>query len=347
MPAEWEEHAATWTSWPFDDELWEGHLAGARRDMAGLISVVARFEPVILNVRNAEDEADARSHLQELGVDLAAVTFNRIPLNDIWFRDNGPLFIRNEQGEVALTDWIFNAWGEKYAPWDSDDAAPAAVAELLEMKRFAVPLVMEGGALEVNNRGVCLTTRSCLLSPHRNPLVSEVELEQALEDNLGLTNVIWLEQGLEGDHTDGHIDTIARFTDDRTIVCVTEDDESDPNHLTMKLNLERLELLRDHEGEPYRVVELQLPRKRMELNGVRLALTYANFYVGNGFVVVPVYDDVNDGQALEILRGLFPGREVIGSLATGLITGGGAFHCVTQQQPAGPVFKGVDNDAGN
>jgi agmatine deiminase len=340
MPAEWEPHVATWTSWPFDDDLWEGHLAEARRDMAGLISVIARFEPVILNVRNEGDEADALSYLREARADLAAITFNRLPLNDIWFRDNGPIFIRNEQGEVALTDWIFNAWGGKYSPWDLDDAAPKAVAQLLDMKRFPVPLVMEGGALEVNSRGVCLTTRSCLLSPHRNPQATEADLEQALEDNLGLTNIVWLEEGLEGDHTDGHIDTIVRFTDDRTIVCVTEDDENDPNHLTMKLNLERLKLLRDQEGEPYTVVPLPLPKRRMELNGVRLALTYANFYIGNGFVVVPLYDDVNDELALEILRGLFPDREVIGSLATGLITGGGAFHCVTQQQPAGPVFRG-------
>lgn len=346
MPAEWEQHAATWTSWPFDNELWEGHLEGARNDMAGLVAVIARFEPVILNVRDGEAEADARTRLTAAGANLAAVTFNRLPLDDIWFRDNGPLFIRNERGAVALTDWIFNAWGGKYAPWNQDDAAPRAVAAELGMQRFAVPLVMEGGALEINSEGVCLTTRSCLLSQHRNPDATELDLERALEENLGLMNIVWLEEGLEGDHTDGHIDTIVRFSDDRTIVCVTEEDESDPNHHTMKLNLERLELLRDHEGEPFRIVELPLPAKRLELNGVRLALTYANFYIGNGFVVVPLYDDVNDERALEILRPLFPGREVIGSPASGLITGGGAFHCVTQQQPLGPAWKG-SIDAGS
>lgn len=338
MPPEWAEHAATWTSWPFDDELWEGHLDDARADMAGLVATIARFEPVVLNVRDDEAEADARARLTALGANLDRITFNRLPLNDIWFRDNGPLFVRSAGGDVALTDWDFNSWGGKYSPWDSDDAAPKAVADLLGMKRFRVPFVMEGGSLELNGEGVCLTTRSCLLSLERNPDLDEPAIERLLADNLGVSNVVWLEEGLEGDHTDGHIDTITRWVDDHTIVTCSEADESDPNHHAMKLNLERLHTLRDHQGKPYRVVELPLPERRMELGGVRLPVTYANFYIGNGFVVVPTYQDANDAGALEILRGLFPGREVIGSNATGLITGGGAFHCVTQQQPAGAVF---------
>ncbi len=332
MPAEWDEHAATWTSWPFDDDLWEGFLEPARRDIAGMIRVIARFEPVILNVRDEQVERDARTMLEG----VANVTYNRIPLNDVWFRDNGPIFVRNDEtGRVALTDWGFNAWGGKYAPWDLDDAAPAAVAARLGMRRFPVRWIMEGGALELNGQGVCITTRSCLLSPHRNPDLDEAAIERLLQDYLGVRNVVWLEHGLEGDHTDGHIDTIVRFTDDSTIVCSTEADEDDPNHHTMQLNLERLQSLRDHDGQPYRIVELPLPARRMELAGERLALSYANFYIGNGFVVVPTYDDVNDARALQVLRGLFEGREVIGANATGLITGGGAFHCITQQQPAG------------
>lgn len=337
MPPEWVEHEATWTSWPFDDQLWEGKLEVARQDMAGLIAVIARFEPVILNVRDEDTEADARQRLAAAGADLSNITFNRLPLNDVWFRDNGPLFIRNANGEVAMTDWKFNAWGGKYAPWHLDDEAPQRLARQLGMTRFAVPYVMEGGALEINGEGVCLTTRSCLLSQERNPELDEPAIEQLLQDYLGVRNVVWLEEGLEGDHTDGHIDTITRWTDDRTIVTSVEADETDPNHRTMQLNLERLKALRDHDGEAYRIVELPLPEKRMELHGTRLAPTYANFYIGNGFVIVPTYQDVNDDAALEILRGLFPGREVIGANATGLITGGGAFHCVTQQQPAGTI----------
>ena len=340
MPAEWTPHAATWTSFPFDDDLWEGHLEGVREEFVQLIAMIARFEPVMLNVRDEEVEREARARLEKTENGLQNITFHRIPLNDVWFRDNGPLFVKNAEGQIALTDWTFNAWGEKYSPWDKDDCAPQEVAKTLGMKRFAFPQVMEGGALELNSRDVCLTTRSCLLSQHRNPNMAQNEIEAVLRDALGVKHLIWLEAGLEGDHTDGHIDTIVRFTDDQTIICSVEEDEDDPNFETMQRNLSLLQTLRDGEGNPYRITELPLPEKRLELDGVRLPLTYANFYIGNGFVTVPIYDDVNDERALEILRPLFPGREVIGLKATSLITGGGAFHCVTQQQPEGEVYGG-------
>jgi len=339
MPAEWEPHAATWTSWPFDDALWLGYLKGVREEFAGLVSTVARFEPVYLNVRDVDAEADARHALEAAGAPLHAIHFHRIPLNDVWFRDNGPIFIRNQRGQVALTDWRFNAWGEKYEPWDDDDRAPQAVARTLGMKRFQIPVVMEGGSLDLNSRGVLLTTRSCLLSQMRNPELSEGDIEELLGAYLGVKHVVWLEGGLEGDHTDGHIDTIVRFTDDDTLVCAVEADEDDPNHETMQRNLAWLGSLRNEEGEPYTVIELPLPETRLELGGKRLPPTYANFYVGNGFVVVPQYGDPNDAQALEILRPLFPGREVLGLPSRALITGGGSFHCVTQQQPEGEVYE--------
>lgn len=349
MPPEWEPHAATWTSWPFDDELWVGHLEGVRREFAALVATIGRFEPVMLNVRDEEAEHDARSRIaraaserygDERAADVTAnVHYHRVPLNDVWFRDNGPLFVRGPGG-VALTDWRFNAWGGKYAPWDDDDRAPAAVARTLGMRRLAVPAVMEGGSLELDGAGVCLTTRSCLLEPNRNPGLDEAGLEALLARYLGVRSVVWLQAGLEGDHTDGHIDTIVRFADDRTIVCAVEDDEDDPNHAVMARNLADLRALRREDGAPYRVVELPLPAKRMELEGKRLPLTYANFYIGNGFVVVPTYDDAHDEAALAILRPLFPGREVVGLRAEHLITGGGAFHCVTQQQPIGEVDRG-------
>ncbi len=348
MPPEWAPHDSTWTSWPFDDDLWVGHLDRVRSEFADLVATIARFESVNLNVRDEEAEADARRrigaaatrlHGAEAQQVLANVAYNRIPLNDVWFRDNGPLFVQDAAGRVALTDWGFNAWGGKYAPWNDDDRAPAALAARLGMRRFAAPAVMEGGSLELNGRGVCLTTRSCLLEPNRNPNLSESAIEQLLRSFLGVTQLVWLDQGLEGDHTDGHIDTIVRFTDDDTIVCAVEPRQDDPNHATMARNLEQLRSLRTAGGAPYRVVELPLPLRRMELEGERLPPTYANFYVGNGFVVVPQYDDPNDEAALAILRPLFPGREVIGLSAVSLITGGGAFHCVTQQQPLGEVYR--------
>ena len=340
MPPEWEPHEATWISWPFDDVLWEGHLEAVRKNVAGLVATVARFEPVWLNVVGEESEGDARQRLEAADVDLSRVRFHHLPLNDAWFRDNGPLFVRNEAGEVALTDWHFNAWGEKYEPWDADDAAPAAVARTLGMKRFPVPLVMEGGALEVNGKRVCLTTRSCLLSQHRNPEMTQDEYEHELHDHLGLMHVCWLEGGMIDDHTDGHIDTIVRFASDNTVLCVVEEDENDPNRGTLLHNYQLLQNMRNHDGEPFEVVTLPTPRKKPRLNGKRLPLTYANFYIGNGFVAVPTYEDENDERALETISRCFPDRETIGLDAQGLITGGGAFHCITQQQPAGEVARG-------
>lgn len=337
MPPEWSQHAATWLSWPFDDDLWEGQLEDVRREFTALVRVIATFEPVVINVRDDEAEADARARLGSAGVDADRLRYHRLPLNDAWFRDNGPIFVRDDNDRVALVDWRFNAWGGKYAPWDDDDRAPAAVARTLGMHRFVFDIVMEGGSLEVNGAGVCLTTRSCLLAPERNPELSAADLETTLHEALGVTEVVWLDGGLEGDHTDGHIDTIVRFTDDDTIVCAIEEDADDANHATTFANLEVLRAQRDAAGAAYRVVPLPLPERRMEHLGRRLAPSYANFYVGNGFVVVPQFDDARDEQALEVLRPLFPGRQVIGSSAVALITGGGAFHCVTQQQPAGAV----------
>lgn len=334
MPAEWEAHAATWTSWPFDDALWHGQLEGVRADFTSLVRTVARFEPVHLLVRDAEAEKDARSRL----AGCANLSFHRVPLNDVWFRDNGPLFIRNEAGEIALTDWEFNSWGRKFE-WELDNRAPEALASFLGAARFPVPMVMEGGSLEVDGRGTALTTRQCLLSKMRNPDMTEADIAEALRRNLGIERLLWLEDGLEGDHTDGHIDTITRFTDARTIVTCMEDDPADPNHRTMRANFERLQSFRNPEGRPYQVLPLPLPRERMELDGERLPPTYANFYVGNGFVVVPQYGDPHDSKALSLLTTLFPGRHVIGSPSRNLIRGGGAFHCVTQQQPAGPLWR--------
>ncbi len=338
MPPEWAPHAATWTSWPFDDALWEGQLDAVRGEFAALVKAIARFEPVVLNVRDADAEADARTSLKGADAPLDNVTFHRVPLNDVWFRDNGPLFVTNPAGQVALTDWGFNAWGEKYRPWDDDDRAPMAVARTLNMKRFVVPVVMEGGSLELNSHGVCLTTRSCLLSQQRNPNLSETDLEETLRAALGVKHLVWLGEGLEGDHTDGHIDTIVRFTGDHTIVCSVAEDGTDANFEPMQRNLTLLESLRDGEGKPYRIVKLPLPKTRLEVGGVRLPPTYANFYIGNGFVVVPQYGDANDKPALELLKPLFPRREVIGLSSRALITGGGSFHCVTQQQPAGEIL---------
>ncbi|WP_052351707.1 agmatine deiminase family protein [Deinococcus pimensis] len=375
MPPEWAPHAATWTSWPADDDLWFGHLEGVRAEFAELVRTVSRFEPVHLLVRDEESETDARSRLA--GVD---VTYHRVPLDDVWFRDNGPLFVKRgatrrkageplergatrpqageplergatrspageplERGDVSLVNWEFNSWGGKFE-WKKDTLAPEAVAAYLGAAHWDLNVVMEGGSLELNGAGVALTTRQCLLTDTRNPGLDEAGIEALLRDYLGIEKLLWLDAGLEGDHTDGHIDTITRFVDERTIVTAVEPNPGDANHATMRDNLERLRTFTDLSGRPFDVVELPLPANRLEGPEGRLPPTYANFYVGNGFVAVPVYGDPNDDRALEVLRPLFPGREVIGLMSRELIRGGGSFHCVTQQQPTGTIWKGDDLD---
>ena len=339
LPAEWTPHAATWTSWPSDDALWEGELDGVRSEFATMVALLSRFESVVVNVTDTEAEADARERLQRAVADTANVRYHRVPLDDAWFRDNGPIFVVNGAGQVALTDWVFNAWGGKYEA-GRDTLVPAAVARELGMRRFAFPFVMEGGAVEVNDEGVLITTRSCLLAPTRNPHLSEADTEALLRAGLGVRQVVWLERGLEGDHTDGHVDTIVRFCDDTTLVCAVAEDPSDANFAPLQANLEALRALRTPAEEPFTVVPLPLPQQRRLPDGRTLAASYANFYVANGVVLVPTYDDPMDERALELLRPLFPGRQVVGVPASHLITGGGAWHCVTQQQPAGEVDHG-------
>ena len=337
MPAEWAPHTATWLSWPQDDALWFGHLAAVRAEFAALVATIARFEPVQLLVRDDDSERDARARLEG-----ANVTYHRVPLDDVWLRDNGPLFVTREGevgGEVALTDWRFNSWGGKFN-WANDDRVPEAVAAWLGARRWSPAYVLEGGALEVNGAGVALTTRSCLLTDTRNPGLDEAGYAELLRDNLGVQKLLWLAGGLENDHTDGHIDTITRFVDARTVVTSVASDPQDANWAPMRANLEALRAMTDLSGRPFELVELPLPAHRLEGAEGRLPPTYANFYIGNGFVVVPQYGDPNDAPALEVLRPLFPGREVIGRSSRALIEGGGSFHCVTQQQPAGEIWEG-------
>lgn len=333
MPAEWEPHAATWMSWPADDDLWFGHLSGVREEFAALVATIARFEPVHLLVRDSESEADARARLSG-----ANVTYHRVPLDDVWMRDNGPIFVKRGD-DVAFVNWRFNAWGGKFN-WEHDDRVPEYVAQYLDAAHWDCPHVLEGGALEITGDGVGLTTRSCLLTETRNPGLGEEGYTFLLNDYLGTRKWLWLEGGLENDHTDGHIDTITRFTDPKTIVSSVESNPDDANHAVMKRNLEALRGMTDADGAFFRVVELPLPERRLEGAEGRLPPTYANFYIGNGFVVVPQYGDPNDERALEVLRPLFPEREVIGLSSRAIIEGGGSFHCVTQQQPAGQIWNG-------
>jgi agmatine deiminase len=334
MPAEWSPHAATWMAWPHDEEQWVGMLEPVRREFTGFVEAIAGREPVHLLVADDESEADARRRLSR-----GDIQFHRVPHQDLWLRDSGPTFL-TRQSEVFLVDWEFNGWGEKY-PADLDNQIPAGVAHILgDVPLHRPGVIMEGGSIEVDGRGTVLTTRQCLLSPERNPGMTEDALEACLKDNIGVRQVLWLDEGLEGDHTDGHIDTISRFADEHTIVTATCDDRSDANHAVLAANLDRLRSARAVDGAAYRVIELPIPAHSAHFESERLPLTYANFYIVNGAVLVPVYGDPHDAKAIDILRPVFPGRDVVPLMARALITGGGAFHCVTQQQPTGQLWRG-------
>jgi agmatine deiminase len=330
MPPEWAAHACTWMAWPCGDDLWIGELEPVRNEFASFIRAITAYEPVHLLVQDVEAEQDARARLS--GAD---VRFHRYHYDDVWLRDSGPIFVANGD-RLRLLDWVFNGWGQKYTA-TRDNAIPAAIARLLDTSPISAGVVLEGGSIEVNGAGSVLTTRQCLLSPNRNPSLGESDLERILQDMLGVSQVLWLDGGLEGDHTDGHIDTITRFVDAHTIVTVSCEDRADPNYVVTRANTERLRGFLDPCGQPFRIVELPLPRTPARFENERLPLTYANFYIVNGAVLVPVYGDAHDERALDILRPLFPGRTVVGLTARHLITGGGAFHCVTQQQPAGTL----------
>ncbi|RDI94613.1 agmatine deiminase family protein [Meiothermus sp. QL-1] len=324
MPPEWAPHAATWTAWPYDDEKWLGYLEPVRAELAEFVNTLARFERVELVVHDEESEQDAKNRLS------GNIRFHRIPHDDLWLRDSGATFLtRPDQEGLAGVAWEFNGWGQKY-PAERDRNMPEQMARRLGIPLFRPGIVMEGGALEVNGLGLCLTTRQCLLSPKRNPHLHEEELEDYLRHYLGVDTVIWLGEGLEGDHTDGHIDTLTRFTAPTTLVTSVALDPDDPNHRPLQENLEILQSLGG-----FRIVELPLPRNPRYLGTERLPLTYANFYIANGVVLVPQYGDPHDERVLEILRPLFPGRTVLGLKSRYLITGGGSFHCITQQQPVG------------
>lgn len=342
MPAEWTPHESVWTAYPADNLEWLGHLEEVRIEFADFIQTLSRFELVNLIVRDNATESDARARLEG-----ANVVFHRFAHNDVWLRDCAPIFVTRGH-EVAAVDWEFNGWGMKFDA-ALDNLIPDFVADYLGMRLFKTGIVMEGGSLEVNGAGVALTTRQCLHSEFRNPSLSERDLEIALRDYLGIQKVLWLENGLEGDHTDGHIDTITRFVSENTIITSVCDDQSDPNFQTMQDNLERLKSFTNLQGQPFTILELPLPQNRLEhvgemaraqgLLGERLPPTYANFYIANGAVIVPTYQDPNDQRALEILRPLFPDRQVIGLSSRAIINGGGSFHCVTQQQPLGTVVS--------
>jgi agmatine deiminase len=339
MPAEWAPHRGTWLSWPHRESSWPGRFQPVPRDFAEIIRHLAPREEVHVNVVDAEMEAQARAVLAAAGIPTVNVFFYHHPTNDAWCRDHGPAFVQRPPGadstepRTIIVDWGYNAWGEKYPPYEEDDRIPTLIGERLGIPVVHPGIVMEGGALDVNGLGTLLTTEACLLNPNRNPDLSRAEIERYLSDYLGVTKVLWLGDGIEGDDTDGHVDDLTRFVNETTVVTVIEDDPADKNFEPLKENLERLRAMTDQDGRPLEVVTLPMPRP-MYLDGQRLPASYANFYFANGAVLMPAYDAERDEIARATLQRCCPDRVVIPVDCRNLIWGLGAIHCLTQQWPA-------------
>jgi len=339
MPAEWARHRGTWLSWPHREESWPGKFEPVPAVFAEIVRHLAPHEEVHINVRDRAFEQDVRTVLGAAGVPTGNVFFHHHPTNDAWCRDHGPCFIQRQGPggtEEAIVDWGYNAWGGKYPPFDDDDIIPTRVAGEFDLPAFHPGIVMEGGSLDLNGQGTLLTTESCLLNPNRNPGLARGEIEQYLRDYLGVTNILWLGDGIEGDDTDGHVDDLTRFVDETTVVTVVENDPADPNCHPLRENLERLKAMTDQDGRPLNVVTLPMP-PAMYQDGQRLPASYANFYIANGIVLLPAYHPPTDEIARETLQQYFPTREVIPLDSTDLVWGLGSFHCVTQQWPARPA----------
>lgn len=335
MPAEWEPHRATWLAWPHNAETWPGQLEVIKDIWAQMVRAISPEEKVCLLVNDEQAQAEATHRLRLAGAVMEHVPIYKIPTVDAWIRDYGPIFIlkRGEKDGLAFNDWVFNGWGGKYESYLEDDRVAKDIAKLLRVPVFEHTIVLEGGSIDVNGFGTCLTTEQCLLNPNRNRHLDRSEIERILGDHLGVNHFIWLGGGIVGDDTDGHVDDIARFVNPTTVVCVLEEDSRDENYAPLRENYERLRGARDQDGRKIDVVSLPQPGP-VVYEGARLPASYANFYIANGVVLAPVFNHPNDRLALGILGELFPDRKVVGLPCNALVLGLGAIHCVTQQEPA-------------
>jgi agmatine deiminase len=334
MPAEFAPHRGTWLSWPHKEASWPGKFEPVPAIFAEIVRALVPHEEVHINATEALEQT-ARLTLNAAAVPLANVFFHHHPTDDSWCRDHGPIFLQREvdaRREEMILDWGYNAWGGKYPPFDQDDAIPTRIGAELDIPVAAPGPVLEGGSIDVNGLGTLITTEQCLLNPNRNPALTKQDIEQHLRDFLGVTNILWLGDGIEGDDTDGHVDDLTRFVDPRTLVTAVEQDPRDANYQPLRANLERLHGMRDQDGRPFRIVELPMPPAFYQ-EGQRLPASYANFYIADGTVLLPGYERTRDEAAREVVQPLFPDREVVIIDCLDLVWGLGAIHCVTQQWP--------------
>jgi agmatine deiminase len=336
MPAEWELHEATWLTWPHNEETWIGYsLDQVEAVYLEMIAALVTGESVHLLVNDEAMREKVAQRLTAKQIDLEKIKFYQIPTNDSWIRDYGPLFLSRETEtggtETAAALWQFNAWGNKY-DYPLDAKAGKVLVDSLRMRTFEPDFVLEGGSIEVNGQGTLITTRQCLLDPKRNEGVDQDLIEQRLKDYLGVKHIIWCDGQMEGDDTDGHIDNLVRFTDSHTVLALDEGDTQDPNYHSLKKNMETLKQATDQNGKELNVIPMPTPE--VVLEGVdRLPASYANYYIGNNVILLPVFDHSNDKEAENILSRLFSDREVVRINGKVLVSGLGGPHCLTQQQP--------------
>ncbi|HVU39206.1 MAG TPA: agmatine deiminase family protein [Opitutales bacterium] len=336
LPPEWAPQAAMWLSWPSNTALWPGRFERIPKFFAGYAAALSRFVPVCINAAGAQHPEILRL-LGEAKADISVVQLFDHPVNDVWCRDHGPLFVKNATtGEVAVTDWGFNAWGGKFSPWNLDNEIPARIAKSLNLRRFACDVILEGGAIEINGPGQLLTTEIVLLNPNRNPGIAKDDYTRLLSEGLGATEILWLREGLPNDDTDGHIDNLARFYRDDAIVTVMPrvDAQDDAAKILRHNRLSVEENFRTPSGKRFEIAALPTPHPPVEADGRELPASYANYVVTNGAVLMPSFNRPSDAFAAHVLHECFPGHEIVPLDCTDVLLEGGALHCLSQQQPA-------------
>ena len=340
MPAEWYPHNRCWMSWVCKDYMLEGQEQEARQAYADTANAISQFEPVVM-LANKEDEAEAR-RLCGNGVSVQVV-----PIDDAWLRDNGPTFLINNEGGLAAVNWQYNCWGEKYVPWDKDAAVPQRILDERGVARYVSRMVCEGGGIHVDGDGTLLVTETVQLNPNRNPGLSKSEVEEELKSYLGCSTVIWLAGGCKADWwTDGHVDALACFAKPGVVAVSVVRDPTDPDFEILQENARRLRTAKDARGRALEVVEIE-QAEREDWHGEHMLLSYINFYIANGGLIVPAMENAKDEQAYETLSRLFPNHRLVKVSFNSILRTGGGIHCITQQEPVLLVSKDEIDDHDN
>lgn len=327
-------HEATWLSWPHKEASWPGKIDAIYPNYSLFVKYLAQSEKVRINVVDAAMQESATAHLVKAGVHMDQVQFFLHPTNDAWCRDHGPAFLINPAAKQkkVIVDWNYNAWGNKYPPYDLDDVIPTLIGKHFDIPVYHPGIVMEGGSVEFNGTGTILTSTSCLLNPNRNKHLNRDQIENYLFDFYGANQVLWVEEGIVGDDTDGHIDDTIRFVNEDTVLTVVESNTQDENYTILQDNLTQLKKMRLSNGKQLNIVELPMP-DAVIFEDQRLPASYANFYIANKYVIVPTFRSAMDDKALSIISEAYKNREVVGIDSTDIIWGLGSFHCLSQQEP--------------